>query len=224
MAWAPVKPDGTKHPKYTRVDGQQRFNVAASRAKDQMWLFHSVHTADLHPGVLPNPLHQSLPKSTILDIEPYTDPVDRNIEQAPFRSLLEQRVFEISGIRVMAEVSPPGCRLKSTLLLLARVRRLAVECDGHAFHNEDTKVDDDFREEQLRRVGWEFQIFDWRYYADLKKSLEPFFWEMLKSGNSPNRPPRIYPESPEPEPALDDDTEPIAEIKPIEDSGENIDD
>ena len=31
---------------------KQRFNVATSRAKDQLWLFHSVKIEDLKPGCL----------------------------------------------------------------------------------------------------------------------------------------------------------------------------
>ncbi|MGE5599551.1 MAG: DEAD/DEAH box helicase [Bacteroidota bacterium] len=36
----------------TRIKDEQRFNVAASRAREQMWLFHTAGLNDLHPDCL----------------------------------------------------------------------------------------------------------------------------------------------------------------------------
>ncbi len=38
------------HPSLTKESDRKRFNVAMSRAKDQVWLFHSLNKEDLHPN------------------------------------------------------------------------------------------------------------------------------------------------------------------------------
>lgn len=48
MVRAPNSPSST----LTKRDFEQRFNVAVSRAQDQLWLFHSVTLDLLRPGDL----------------------------------------------------------------------------------------------------------------------------------------------------------------------------
>jgi superfamily I DNA and/or RNA helicase len=48
MVVAPT-PEGRRPPALESKASMQRFNVAASRAEDQMWLFHSVQLHDLNP-------------------------------------------------------------------------------------------------------------------------------------------------------------------------------
>src|SRR5690606_26229584 len=77
----------------TGTEWQRRFNVAASRAKDQMWLFHSVGPEDLST----NDLRFSL-LSYVLNPPPAV-PVELPADVRPdephpaFRSLFHQRVF-----------------------------------------------------------------------------------------------------------------------------------
>ena len=48
---ASVEGEGRSAP-LVRETFRQRFNVAASRPRDQVWLFHSIRESDLHPDCM----------------------------------------------------------------------------------------------------------------------------------------------------------------------------
>lgn len=77
----------------TSTEWQRRFNVAASRAKDQMWLFHSISPDLLSPACLRRSLlTYMLNPPAALGPEPLSD-VTADEPHADFDSLFEQRVF-----------------------------------------------------------------------------------------------------------------------------------
>lgn len=163
----------------------QRFNVAASRAKDQMWLFHSVTLDQL---VNPEGLrHQLL--NYCLNVVPAlrydesgvalgTVPDDERVE--PFDSLFEQRVYNelvARGYSVLPQYASMGYRID--LVVQGAERRLAVECDGDAWHGEDQYFRDLARERDLRRNGWTFfRVRESTYYLDRAAALAPL-WQLL---------------------------------------------
>jgi very-short-patch-repair endonuclease len=146
-------PRAQKAPRY-----QQAFNVAASRAKDQLWLFLSVRDADLKHddlrasllGYMRNPPSTYGP-SPALEAVSETDPCQ------PFESMLEQRVFrEIRGrgYHVVPQYEVGTKTLD--LVVVGSAGRLAVECDGHYWHTSPAQTDSDARRDRdLRRMGWD---------------------------------------------------------------------
>jgi len=86
-------PDGRRLPALGRKEFVQRFNVAASRAEDQMWLFHSVQLHDLNPDCVRWKLidHCQNPPSALQERD--VGDVRPDILQEPFDSLFEQRVY-----------------------------------------------------------------------------------------------------------------------------------
>jgi very-short-patch-repair endonuclease/transcription elongation GreA/GreB family factor len=164
----------------SKESDQQRLNVAASRAQDQVWLFHSVQPGDLSQKDLRRRYLQYVIKPTeeqdTLDIGKVS-PSERH---EAFDSLLEQRVFlalRDRGYRVRPQLKVGHYRID--LVVEGGTRRLAVECDGDAFHGAESYADDVARQRDLERVGWTF----WRvrgsaYSRDPGGALRPL-WALL---------------------------------------------
>ncbi|MBX7554384.1 DUF559 domain-containing protein [Streptomyces sp. tea 10] len=139
---------------------QQAYNVAASRAQDQMWLFHSVPPDRLKP----NDLRLNL--LTYMDNPPAAlaagddiGPVRPGVRNPAFQSMFEQEVYlrlKDRGYHVLPQY-PAGTKHIDLVVVGAR-GRLAVECDGDYFHHttRDQIERDHRRDRELRRVGWQF--------------------------------------------------------------------
>ncbi|WP_241834378.1 AAA domain-containing protein [Pseudofrankia asymbiotica] len=156
-----VTPD-TATPALRRQEYQRRFNVAASRARDQMWLFHSVGLEDLRPDDLRHShLGYVLARSRAQEVDavepPRPDQVSPDIPHPRFDSLFEQRVFReltAAGYHVLPQVEVNGRRID--LVVAGGRARLAVECDGDEVGTPAQVAHDFARERQLRRAGWPF--------------------------------------------------------------------
>ena len=158
---------------------QRRFNVAASRARDQMWLFHSVNLDDLGG---PNDLRYQL-----LDYcrNPYR--VEFELEKAQERleqynsSEFHQEVHRLiisKGYRAIPEV-PAGKndQYRIDTVIEGNETRLAVECDGDRYHGPQQWEDDYERQTALERIGWDFwRIRASEFYLDKEKAMESL-WE-----------------------------------------------
>ena len=143
----------------TAREWQRRFNVAASRARDQMWLFHSVALDQLSPTDLRRSLlAYMLNPPAPLAVDTFDDLTWDAERHDPFESTFEQRVFlalRDRGFHVTPQVEVNGRRID--LVVSGARGRLAVECDGDHWHTrrEDQLADLD-RELELRRAGWRF--------------------------------------------------------------------
>jgi very-short-patch-repair endonuclease len=142
----------------TGTEWQRRFNVAASRAKDQLWLFHSVGLdqlsgIDLRASLLSYVLNP--PPALVADV--LTDVVVDEPHPA-FRSLFDQRVFvriQERGFHVTPQVEVNGRRID--LVITGSRGRLAVECDGQDWPGNEAAHEADLdRERELKRAGWRF--------------------------------------------------------------------
>jgi len=189
---------------------ERRFNVAASRAKDQMWLFHSVTLSDLsprckryqlleycqNPKVQPTSL-EGLDLRRLREISRLADR-DRVSPPEPFESWFELDVFlkiVERGYRVIPQFEVAGYFID--LVVEGMEGRLAVECDGDEWHGLERYEQDQARQRQLERCGWTF----WRvrgsiFYRDPEEALEGL-WQVLKGL-------KIYPESRESESVSED--------------------
>ena len=167
---------------------QPRYNVAASRSRDQMWLFHSVTPADLHPDDLRSMLIKHvqepdltgslpLPSSQVLALQEQAQRPrpGRKIgtQPAPFDSWFEVDVYlDIvrRGYRVVPQVELNGYRID---LVVEGLRgRLAVECDGDFWHGPDQYADDLRRQQVLERAGMVFwRVLGSTYQRDPEAAL-----------------------------------------------------
>uniref|UniRef100_UPI0020259FDB AAA domain-containing protein n=1 Tax=Frankia sp. Cppng1_Ct_nod TaxID=2897162 RepID=UPI0020259FDB len=176
----------------TKLEYQRRFNVAASRARDQVWLFHSVTPDALNPSDL---RHSYL---TYLRTRPHTGAPDgfatvvrRDVPVRPFESLFEQRVFldiRARGFSVTPQVEVNGRRID--LVVTGGAAKLAVECDGDAWHSSPEQIEADLaRERELKRAGWRFwRVRGSEYNFDPEAALTGLWQTLDGLGISPSMP------------------------------------
>ncbi|MYB23664.1 MAG: DUF559 domain-containing protein [Acidimicrobiia bacterium] len=160
---------------------EQRFNVAASRARDQMWLFHSMTAEQLNPQCVRFKLLNHFLQPPETDMNLFDEPVERDVRHPAFDSLFEQRVFldiRERGYAVRPQFEAYGYRID--IVVAGAQRKLAVECDGAAWHGHEQYAKDLARQRDLERAGWTFfRVRDTDYYLNRKRALEPL-WDLLQ--------------------------------------------
>ncbi|OYO00900.1 hypothetical protein CGZ95_09855 [Enemella evansiae] len=173
----------------TREVAVQRYNVAISRARDQVILVHSVGLADL-----PNPedLRRQLLEHA-LEVEAragggsgvpvpgeLTDAVGDAVLVPPFTSLLQQRIADAvleQGFRVSAGEVVQGQQLD--LVVHGSRGRVAVECESAQWAGAAAYRSELTGRRDLERGGWRFvRIRDSAWAADPAAALRPL-WETL---------------------------------------------
>lgn len=176
----------------TSPDAEKRFNVAASRAREQMWLFHSATLDDLNPECLryrllkycQNPKVEpiGIPGHDIVSLRSLARTVRRDIVRPPipFDSWFEVDVFldiATRGYRVIPQLDVAGYRID--LIVEGMRGRLAVECDGDEWHGPEQYERDMARQRQLERSGYVFwRVRGGTYYREPSSAMEPL-WETL---------------------------------------------
>ncbi len=168
------------------------FNVAASRARDQMLLFHTATLNDLNPNCMRHRLlsycsHPGLEQPTVggHDVEDLhrlasADGRGQRTPPEPFDSWFEVDVFlriADAGFRVLPQYAVSGYRID--MVVEGMERRLAVECDGDEWHGAERYLEDMQRQRQLERCGFPF----WRlrgsaFELDPDKAMKSL-WEAL---------------------------------------------
>ena len=175
----------------TKAADERRFNVAASRARDRMVLFHSVTCDDLSNTCLRRKLLDFFEKTKsqqIAGIE--RDELERRALQdnrrvlnppAPFESWFEVDVaLELlrKNFVALSQYEVAGKRID--LVVEGGQARLAVECDGDNWHGADRYEDDMQRQRQLERCGWEFfRIRESAFYLNKVVTLKGL-WDALE--------------------------------------------
>lgn len=163
----------------------QRYNVAASRAKDQMWLFHSVTLEDLNNSedmrfALLDYCYGVTGRNNHDDDRVMAHAVPDDVRVEPFDSLFEQRVFNRiydRGYTVIPQYPAEGYSID--LVVIGGQGRLAVECDGDTWHGPDAYERDLARQRDLERCGWQFhRIRESTFYVDQAAALADL-WETL---------------------------------------------
>jgi very-short-patch-repair endonuclease len=170
----------------TRGQFVQRFNVAGSRAKDQMWVFHSVdlaeldNTEDMRFALLDYCYGVMRGTSSSVDLGGQTAAVSPDVLVRPFDSLFEQRVFNqlvSHGYSVIPQYPTEGYRID--LVVVGAKARLAIECDGDTWHGPEAYDHDLARQRDLERCGWEFfRIRETEFYVDRASVLDQL-WQTL---------------------------------------------
>jgi very-short-patch-repair endonuclease len=129
---------------FTKRDFHRRINVAASRARDQMWLFHSVTQADLHADDARAALlaySQRPPVTRHTGGEPVSD-----FQRAVLRRLTAAGLTCVPQFRI-------GTFTVDFMISAPDGRRLAIECDGEGYHGAEAFAQDLRRQAILERVG-----------------------------------------------------------------------
>ncbi len=150
---------------------KQRFNVAASRARDQMWIVHSLSP---HNDLKPDDLRRQL-------IEHAQDPsrLMRALEEKEKRtqSTFEREVMKrlvAAGFRVAPQWRIGAFRID--LVVEGGGKRLAIECDGDRYHALEKLPEDMERQSVLERMGWIFtRMRSTEFFRNPDRALKPVF-------------------------------------------------
>lgn len=170
----------------TRPEDERRFNVAVSRAIEQIWLFHSVLLEDLSNS---SDLRYKL-LDHFINYKPSTPPpaipIVRTLgnQPEPFDSWFEVDIFnDIVNKRYSVKPQYEVAKGKYRIDLVAFFpdgTKIAIECDGDKWHGAEKYHDDMMRQKVLERCGWQFfRIRGGEYYSNREKALEPL-WTIFK--------------------------------------------
>ena len=146
----------------------QRYNVAVSRAKDQLWIVHSLdYKTDLQADDIRR------------DLLEYADNPDAAINASLRIERSAESPFEKSvGLSLVAmgyDIVPQWQVGAYRIDMVARYgeKKVAIECDGDRYHSGEENLRRDMeRQTILERVGWQFiRIRGSEYYSDPDKAI-----------------------------------------------------
>jgi very-short-patch-repair endonuclease/DNA polymerase III delta prime subunit len=155
----------------------QQLNVAVSRARDQLWIFHSFDPAQLPPDDARGVIFETLP----------TEPSSIDAQLAACDSQFERDVVTaIAAADASLVVKTQVEALGYSIDIVVEDRdghRLAVECDGDRWHSSDSQIRSDlYRQRTLEAIGWRFHRFlasEW--YDDPERHLRTVLDELRRS-------------------------------------------
>lgn len=179
-----VQPPHTMRQEGPKKIFKKRFNVAASRARNQMWVVHSLnHETDLQVGdyrrrIIEHALDPEAWERELQQRSARVDPRSKVFQGVVLRRLMER------GYNVTAEFSAGAYSID--LVVTGNGRRLAIECDGEQFHGPDKLQEDLEREAVLMRLGWVFErIRGSLFFRDEDRALEPVFRRLQELSIAP---------------------------------------
>jgi hypothetical protein len=185
----------------TREMYVQRYNVAASRARDQMWVFHSVPLS-----ALGNPedmrfqlLDHCYGVLAAHDGEgTLTAPVPEDVRVEPFDSLFEQRVANrLVALGYGVVPAYPVERLRLDLVVVGARSRLAVLCEGDTWRGAQAYERELAAQRDLERCGWHLhRLRESAFHANESRAMAALLARLRALDIAPKGHPGLYPESP----------------------------
>ncbi|MFF4018879.1 AAA domain-containing protein [Streptomyces sp. NPDC001843] len=168
---------------------EQRINVAASRAQDQVWVFHSARVEQFHENDLRRRWLDHLTRPTEEDAAAIEGEVLSDVRHEAFDSLFQQKVYlELTGRGYRVRPGYKVGRHTLDLVVEGGTRRLAVACDGDAFADGEDASTAAARQRDLERVDWTFvRIRGSRFHLDRRQALAPLWAELERLGIVPVR-------------------------------------
>ncbi|MDR4465713.1 MAG: AAA domain-containing protein, partial [Nitrospira sp.] len=160
---------------------KKRYNVAVSRARNQLWVVHSLDPdSHLKDGDLRRRLiqHARDPQAILQAKENYGKQTDSVLENQVLQHLLT------AGYRVQPQWPVGAYRID--LVVEGKNRRLAVECDGEKWHTPEQLQRDLERQAILERLGWVFvRIRGSVFFRAPETAMAPVFSKLNQLGIEP---------------------------------------
>jgi len=167
---------------------RQRFNVAVSRAKDKLILFHSVRLDELKPEDLRYQLLYYIQSKIPPGME--RKKFEEYKRGGKFESPFEEAVYRwltSRGYRVTPQVKIGHYRID--LVVEGTNSRLGIECDGDRWHPPEKWWADQIRQRQLERMGWTIcRIWGSDFYSDPDAAMKPILLKLREKGITPSSP------------------------------------
>ena len=160
---------------------KKRYNVAASRARDQMWVMHSfdpdmhLKTADIRLKLLQHV------RDPLASMRAYNQEVGKT--ESPFERDVLKRLTD-AGYRVKSQWQVGYFRID--MVVEGAGKRLAVECDGDRYHPMEKLAEDMERQSILERLGWQFvRIRGSAFFRNPELAMRPVFDRLGELGIPP---------------------------------------
>lgn len=160
---------------------KQRYNVAVSRAKDQLWVVHSLdYTADLKPGDMRRRLLEYVTNlgtvaAKASEIEEASD--------SPFEAAVAKALVG-KGYHIVQQWQVGAYYID--MIAICGKKRIAIECDGERWHSGDKIREDMERQAILERLGWRFiRIRGSEYYRNPAQTIDRVVSELIAAGIQP---------------------------------------
>lgn len=160
---------------------KKRYNVAASRARDQLWVVHSLNPEeDLKPHDIRRRLIQH--SRALAGVHRAKDGEEQQslseLEQQVMQRLTEQ------GYRVTPRWPVGAYQLD--LVVEGNGRRLALACDGDRWCAREDLEEDMARQAILERLGWRFaRIRGSQFFREPEQTIEGIVARLRKLGIAP---------------------------------------
>ena len=169
----------------TEAARRKRYNVAASRAKNQMWVVNSLDAEnDLKTGDIRKEFleYVNRPKEMISP-----EKIDEKIDSAFEKKVAEYLISK--GYRIEQQWEAGFYRID--MVALFQDRKVAIECDGEKWHTTMEEIRQEMESQNvLERCGWEFiRIRGSRYFKNPEITVEKLIKELNQKG--------VYPENKE---------------------------
>lgn len=160
---------------------KKRFNVSASRARNQEWLIYSLDPdIDLQPGDLRHRLieYAKDPKAFMAMLEDKQKKTGSEFERLVLAKLISE------GYTVTPQWRVGTYRID--LVIRKKEEKIAIECDGDRYHTLETLGEDLEREAILRRLGWTFiRIRGSEFFRNPDKTMASVFTRLSDLGMTP---------------------------------------
>ena len=161
---------------------RKRYNVAISRAKDQLWIVHSIDKNSLKEGDLRKELFEyidslkenTFEKSAIENItaSDFENEVARHLSEKNYTIKQKWRVgsYDIDMVAIYDD------------------KKIAIECDGKTLNHTEEEVIANLEEQEiLERCGWEFiRVRASEYFRNPEKAIKDLIIQLDDKGVYPN--------------------------------------
>lgn len=150
---------------------KKRYNVAVSRARDQIWLVYSLDMFnDLKPGDIRKELLEYFknPKSREAVYNGLSKEAESEFEKDILKNLVNK------GYKITPQWKVGSYRID--IVAQYGEKKVAIECDGERWHGEEKLEEDMVRQAILERLGWRFiRIRGSEYYRNKAETLKAVY-------------------------------------------------
>ena len=167
----------------SNITFRQRFNVAVSRAKNQIWVIYSMHPDSLRDDdIRKNLLYYC---ENYGKIEFLKDEVD-SLSESPFECDVATYLID-KGYSIKQQYPVGNYRLD--MIVEYDNKKIAIECDGEAYHSTEEQIRRDLeRQTILERIGWNFiRIRGSEYYKSKNETLQSLDNRLKSMGFYPKK-------------------------------------
>jgi len=161
---------------------RKRYNVAISRAKDQLWIVHSIERNSLKEGDLRKELFEymdSIKENT------FEKTIDENTVISDFENEVVKRLLEKNyNVKQQWKVGSYDI----DIVAIYGDKKIAIECDGKTLHHSQEEIIANLAEQEvLERCGWEFiRVRASQYFRNPEKAIKDLMLQLEDKGIYPN--------------------------------------